>query len=294
MVKMSFIVLFDSAFHPSVPSRLREVFTHQTDNILTIASYEYPLAHALLSDDRARPRVAGARRSFEYFISFGHAGSITWTPSRWETSPAAPPTDEKETKIGQVQFSKAFETQQATASYQRLHGHCRPRRQSQPQRSHQCVSSLLEGNRIPNGEGSGSDWWKGEAEWNTATFTHWMMDNSKNCYLMCIFRVSKTWQKRQQAVCVRHAFKHYGSKKRPNHVLSNLNMTVAKGTIDVGRRLNTVRALAPIRTLRLARCNSYSDPPFRPLAKGKAVTVNKSGIPRKEFSMSPQTPNRRR
>ncbi|KAF9820101.1 hypothetical protein SFRURICE_014180 [Spodoptera frugiperda] len=39
------------------------------------------------------------------------------------------------------------------------------------------------------------------------------------------------WQKRQQAVCVRHAFKHYGSKKRPNHVLSNLNMTVAKGTI---------------------------------------------------------------
>ncbi|XP_063896148.1 ABC transporter G family member 20 isoform X1 [Helicoverpa armigera] len=42
---------------------------------------------------------------------------------------------------------------------------------------------------------------------------------------------SSVWQKRQQAVCVRHAFKHYGSKKRPNHVLSNLNMTVAKGTI---------------------------------------------------------------
>ncbi|XP_059045485.1 ABC transporter G family member 23 isoform X3 [Achroia grisella] len=42
---------------------------------------------------------------------------------------------------------------------------------------------------------------------------------------------STMWQKRQQAVCVRHAFKHYGSNKRPNHVLSNLNMTVAKGTI---------------------------------------------------------------
>ncbi|CAH0763232.1 unnamed protein product [Diatraea saccharalis] len=42
---------------------------------------------------------------------------------------------------------------------------------------------------------------------------------------------STAWQKRQQAVCVRHAFKHYGSKKRPNHVLSNLNMTVSKGTI---------------------------------------------------------------
>lgn len=42
---------------------------------------------------------------------------------------------------------------------------------------------------------------------------------------------STIWQKRQQAVCVRHAFKHYGSNKNPNHVLSNLNMTVAKGTI---------------------------------------------------------------
>ncbi|XP_063389305.1 ABC transporter G family member 23 [Cydia fagiglandana] len=39
------------------------------------------------------------------------------------------------------------------------------------------------------------------------------------------------WHKQQNAVCVRHAFKHYGSNKRPNHVLSNLNMTVAKGTI---------------------------------------------------------------
>ena len=37
--------------------------------------------------------------------------------------------------------------------------------------------------------------------------------------------------RRQQAVCVRHAFKQYGSKKNPNHVLSNLNMTVAKGTM---------------------------------------------------------------
>ncbi|XP_018561471.1 ABC transporter G family member 20 isoform X2 [Anoplophora glabripennis] len=42
---------------------------------------------------------------------------------------------------------------------------------------------------------------------------------------------STVWNNRQQAVCVRHAFKHYGSKKKPNHVLSNLNMTVAKGTI---------------------------------------------------------------
>ncbi|XP_046748724.1 ABC transporter G family member 23 isoform X2 [Diprion similis] len=36
---------------------------------------------------------------------------------------------------------------------------------------------------------------------------------------------------RQQAVSVRHAFKTYGSSKNPNHVLQNLNMTVAKGSI---------------------------------------------------------------
>ncbi|KAK0087540.1 hypothetical protein PV325_000790 [Microctonus aethiopoides] len=36
---------------------------------------------------------------------------------------------------------------------------------------------------------------------------------------------------RQQAVSVRHAFKNYGSSKNPNHVLQNLNMTVAKGSI---------------------------------------------------------------
>lgn len=42
---------------------------------------------------------------------------------------------------------------------------------------------------------------------------------------------STVWSRRQQAVCVRHAFKHYGSSKHPNHVLSNLSMTVAKGTM---------------------------------------------------------------
>ncbi|XP_063228570.1 ABC transporter G family member 20-like isoform X2 [Bacillus rossius redtenbacheri] len=44
-------------------------------------------------------------------------------------------------------------------------------------------------------------------------------------------QMSTVWSRRQHAVCVRHAFKHYGSKKNPNHVLENLNMTVAKGTI---------------------------------------------------------------
>ncbi|KAH1009703.1 hypothetical protein HUJ04_002021 [Dendroctonus ponderosae] len=42
---------------------------------------------------------------------------------------------------------------------------------------------------------------------------------------------SSLWNRRQQAVSVRHAYKHYGSNKNPNHVLSDLNMTVAKGTI---------------------------------------------------------------
>jgi hypothetical protein len=44
---------------------------------------------------------------------------------------------------------------------------------------------------------------------------------------------STVWTRRQQAVCVRHAFKQYGSASKPNHVLSNLNMTVAKGTMSV-------------------------------------------------------------
>ncbi|XP_021710287.1 ABC transporter G family member 23 isoform X1 [Aedes aegypti] len=39
------------------------------------------------------------------------------------------------------------------------------------------------------------------------------------------------WARQQHAVSVRHAFKQYGTKKKPNQVLSNLNMTVAKGTI---------------------------------------------------------------
>lgn len=39
------------------------------------------------------------------------------------------------------------------------------------------------------------------------------------------------WNRQQQAVSVRHAFKQYGSKSKPNQVLSNLNMTVAKGTM---------------------------------------------------------------
>lgn len=77
---------------------------------------------------------------------------FSWTTG--ETSPSSPMGDEKESKMGQLQFSTPFDKQETTA-----------------------------------------------------------------------------WQKRQHAVCVRHAFKHYGSNKRPNHVLSNLNMTVAKGTI---------------------------------------------------------------
>lgn len=44
-------------------------------------------------------------------------------------------------------------------------------------------------------------------------------------------RQSSVWVRKQQAVCVRHAYKNYGSKKNPNHVLSDLNMTVSKGTM---------------------------------------------------------------
>lgn len=42
---------------------------------------------------------------------------------------------------------------------------------------------------------------------------------------------STTWSRQQNAVSVRHAFKSYGGKSKRNQVLSNLNMTVAKGTM---------------------------------------------------------------
>ena len=41
---------------------------------------------------------------------------------------------------------------------------------------------------------------------------------------------NQAWS-RQQAVYVRHVFKTYGSSSNPNHVLQNLNMTVAKGSM---------------------------------------------------------------
>jgi hypothetical protein len=37
--------------------------------------------------------------------------------------------------------------------------------------------------------------------------------------------------RRQQAVCVRRAYKHYGSKKMRHVVLEGLNMTVQKGAM---------------------------------------------------------------
>lgn len=37
--------------------------------------------------------------------------------------------------------------------------------------------------------------------------------------------------RRQHAVCVRRAYKQYGSKKNPNIILDGLNMTVPKGTM---------------------------------------------------------------
>lgn len=39
--------------------------------------------------------------------------------------------------------------------------------------------------------------------------------------------------RRRQAVCVRRAFKKYGSKSNPNIILDGLNMTVPKGTMWV-------------------------------------------------------------
>lgn len=37
--------------------------------------------------------------------------------------------------------------------------------------------------------------------------------------------------RRQQAVCVRRAYKRYGTKKNPHVILDGLNMTVPKGAM---------------------------------------------------------------
>lgn len=42
--------------------------------------------------------------------------------------------------------------------------------------------------------------------------------------------------RRQQAVCVRRAFKQYGSKSNANVILDGLNMTVPKGTMWVSKK----------------------------------------------------------
>nr|CAD7451354.1 unnamed protein product [Timema bartmani]CAD7607489.1 unnamed protein product [Timema genevievae] len=42
---------------------------------------------------------------------------------------------------------------------------------------------------------------------------------------------STIFTRRQHAVCVRSAFKHYGTKKSPTVILDGLNMTVPKGCI---------------------------------------------------------------
>lgn len=42
--------------------------------------------------------------------------------------------------------------------------------------------------------------------------------------------------RRQQAVCVRRAVKHYGTKEMPQVVLDGLNMTVPKGAMWVTAR----------------------------------------------------------
>nr|CAD7424983.1 unnamed protein product [Timema monikensis] len=42
---------------------------------------------------------------------------------------------------------------------------------------------------------------------------------------------STVFTRRQHAVCVRSAFKHYGTKKSPTVILDGLNMTVPKGCI---------------------------------------------------------------
>lgn len=55
-----------------------------------------------------------------------------------------------------------------------------------------------------------------------------ILENRRNQF---VTQQSTVWSRRQQAVCVRRAFKYYGTKKRPQVVLDGLNMTVPRGVI---------------------------------------------------------------
>jgi hypothetical protein len=44
-------------------------------------------------------------------------------------------------------------------------------------------------------------------------------------------QMSTVTSRREQAVCVRQAFKKYGPSKNPNVILDGLNMTVPKGAM---------------------------------------------------------------
>lgn len=44
-------------------------------------------------------------------------------------------------------------------------------------------------------------------------------------------QISNVQQRRQNAVCVRRAYKRYGTKSNPYVILDGLNMTVQKGTM---------------------------------------------------------------
>ncbi|XP_031632902.1 ABC transporter G family member 20 isoform X4 [Contarinia nasturtii] len=59
----------------------------------------------------------------------------------------------------------------------------------------------------------------------------WTDDGTGSDTNISIIDDGGTWNRQQNAVSVRHAFKQYGSKSKPNQVLINLNMTVPKGTI---------------------------------------------------------------
>lgn len=46
-----------------------------------------------------------------------------------------------------------------------------------------------------------------------------------------IYDLEKVCSGNQHAVAIRGAFKQFGNKSKPNPVLVNLNMTVARGTM---------------------------------------------------------------
>jgi hypothetical protein len=105
-------------------------------------------------------------------------------------------------------------------------------------------------------------------------------------------RHSTVWTRRQQAVCVRRAFKHYGTKKIPHVVLDGLNMTVPKGAMwvpavtKICSNGSAVRCLTARHFIQNEGCNrAHGDTEYAPATTYKKICSIKVREHKKHFAL---------